>query len=124
MKKIFIHVWPENVLATKALFTEEEVQKLLKLTDVAITDTFDASDAISIVLLNQADLLQESMIDHGIVSKVGLLFRRSPNYHGWNLIIETDAIKGSINPLVSNFFSWDRVESQSVMSFDELMELS
>ncbi len=67
--------------------------------------------------------MQDFMETHGLNGRVGLIYNLSYTYPGWTLIIETDTSKGSINMLVRKFFRWDRIESQSVPSFDEILEM-
>lgn len=119
--KLFINVWPEKTLALTSEFTEEYVKELIKLTDVETSIAFDADDAISLLVLNAADKLLECFREHDIDGQVGIIFNYSRNYPGWLLIVETDNLKGSINPLVAKFFNWERIESQSILSFNEFL---
>lgn len=120
MTKIFINVWPENYKVKVSEFDNEYVEFLLALTDVKTSPSFDPNDVVDLMLLDQAHRLQMFMWVHGVKSKVGLIFRPQRNYFGWNLIIDDDNKCGSINPLVSKFFCWDRMESQSILKFSEL----
>lgn len=123
MIKIFSNVWPEKYVNTKQEFTEEYVKKLLECSDVELTDVFDSNDAFSLILLDQASDMQEFMQQHGLNARVGLAHNLSHYYPGWTLIVETGYVKGSINTLVSKFFRWERIESQSILSFDEIIEM-
>lgn len=60
---------------------------------------------------------------HGLNGRVGLVEKLSKNYPGWTLIIEADNVKGSINLLVGKFFGWDKIESQSILTFYEILEM-
>ena len=121
MTKLFIDVWPQSHLLSTNEFTEDFIKKLLTLTDVETNIAYDEKDVISLVLLNAADNLKESMNLHEIDGNVGLIYNLSSNYSGWLLIVDAKNMKGSINPLVSKFFTWDRIESQNILTFDELM---
>ncbi len=123
MNKIFTNVWPEKYVRATQEFSEEYIKKLLKYTDVELTDAFNSNNVVSLILLDQASDMQEFMQQHGINGRVGLAHNLSYYYPGWTLIVEADYVKGSINPLVSKFFRWERIESQSILSFDEIMEM-
>lgn len=120
MTRIFINVWPENYKVKVSKFDNEYVEFLLALTEVKTSPSFDTNDVVDLMLLDQAHRLQMFMWIHGVKSNVGLIFRSQRNYYGWNLIIDDDNKCGSINPLVSKFFCWDRMESQSILKFNEL----
>lgn len=121
MIKLFINVWPDKYTVNQQEFTEEYVKSLLSSTEVETTMAFDSNDAVSMMFLDQADNLQEFMQTHGLIGRVGIVYNLAHNYPGWSLFVETDSIKGSINLLVSKFFRWERVESQSFLSFDEIL---
>ena len=120
MAKIFINVWPENCRVKVSEFTKEYVDFLLEFTQVKTSPSFDPNDVVDLMLLDQADRLQMLMRLHRIESKMGLLFNPQRNYFGWTLVIENDDACSFINPLVSKFFCWDRIESQNILKFDEL----
>lgn len=120
MAKIFINVWPENCRVKVSEFTKEYVDFLLEFTQVKTSPSFDPNDVVDLMLLDQADRLQMFMRLHGVETKVGLLFSPQRNYFGWTLVIENDDARSSINPRVSKFFCWDRIESQNILKFDEL----
>lgn len=123
MIKIFTNVWPEKYITIKQEFSEEYIKKLIECTDVEITDTFNSNDVVSLILLDQATNMQEFMRQHGLNGRVGLVYNLSHYYPGWTLLVETRYVKGSINTLVSKFFRWERIESQSILSFDEVIEM-
>lgn len=123
MIKIFSNVWPEKYVTTKQEFTEDYIKKLLECSDVELTDTFDSNDVVSLILLGQASDMLEFMQQHGLYGRVGLVYNLSHYYPGWTLVVETGYVKGSINTLVSKFFCWERIESQSILSFDEILEM-
>ncbi len=123
MIKIFSDVWPEKYVTTKQEFSEEYVKKLLKYSDVETTDVFDSNDVVSLILLDQASDMQEFMEQYGFNGRVGLIHNLSRYYPSWTLLIETGYVKGTINTLVSKFFRWDRIESQTILSFDEILEM-
>ena len=123
MIKIFTNVWPNKYLKTRQEFSEEFVNKLMTHTNVETTDAFAPNDAVSLLLLDQADEMQEFMQLHNLNGRVGWIFYLSLAYPWWSLIVDTDSGKGSINLLVSKFFRWDRIESQSILSFDEILEM-
>lgn len=122
MIKIFINVSLQNYSVRVNEFTKEYIDKLINLTEVETNYEFDTSDVVSLMLLDQADRLTEFLRLHNIDGQIGLVFNHSKNYYGWSLLIKTDNVKDSINPIVSRFFSWDRIENQSILSFSELME--
>lgn len=124
MNKLFIDVRPERLLALTSKFTKDYVKQLIELTDVETSIAFDENDLTNLLVLNAADMLHECLREHDIDGRVGIIFNYSRNYPGWLLIVETDNIKGSINPLVAKFFNWERIESQSILSFNELFENS
>lgn len=123
MIKIFTNVWPNKYLKTRQEFSEEFVNKLMTHTNVETTDAFAPNDAVSLILLDQADEMQEFMQLHDLNGRIGLIYNLSHAYPWWSLIVDTDSGKGSINLLVSKFFRWDRIESQSILSFDEILEM-
>ena len=123
MIKIFTNVWPNKYLRTKQEFSEEFVNKLMTHTNVETTDAFAPNDAVSLILLDQADEMQEFMQLHNLNGRVGLIYNLSQTYPWWSLVVDTDNGRGSINLFVSKFFRWDRVESQSILSFDEILEM-
>lgn len=123
MIKIFTNVWPNKYLKTRQEFSEEFVNKLMTHTNVETTDAFAPNDAVSLILLDQADEMQEFMQLHNLNGRVGLIYNLSQAYPWWSLIVDTDSGRGSINLLVSKFFRWDRVEFQSILSFDEILEM-
>lgn len=120
--KLFTNVWPDGKLAITSEFTEDYVKKLIELTDVERSIAFDDNDIVSLLVLNAADKLLECLREHDIDGRVGIIYNYSTNYPGWLLIVDTDNVKGSINPLVAKFFNWERIESQSILSLSELME--
>lgn len=123
MIKIFANVWPNKYTRVCREFSEEYINKLLTYTDVETTMAFDTNCVISLILLDQANDMQDFMEMHNLNGRVGLIDSLSYIYPGWTLVIETDTTRGSINMLVSKFFRWDRIESQSVLSFDEILEM-
>lgn len=123
MIKVFTNVWPNQYTKVTQEFSVEYINKLIDNTDIETTMAFDTNDPISLILLDQADEMQEFMQMHNLNGRVGLIYNLSYAYPGWTLIIETDTTRGSINMLVSKFFRWDRIESQSVLSFDEILEI-
>ena len=58
MLKIFSDIWPDKCLTPKQKFTPDSISKLLDDTDVETTMAFDSNDAISLILLDQADEMQ------------------------------------------------------------------
>lgn len=123
MIKIFTNIWPEKYVITKQEFSEDYVKKLLQCTEVEITDAFDSNDVVSLIFLDQASNVHEFMQQHGLNGRVGLVYNLSHYYPGWTLLVETGYVKGSINTLISKFFRWERIESQSILSFDEVIEM-
>lgn len=123
MIKIFTNIWPEKYVTTKQEFSEDYVKKLLQCTEVETTDAFDSNDVFSLIFLDQASDVQEFMQQHGLNGRVGLVYNLSHYYPGWTLLVETGYVKGSINTLISKFFRWERIESQSILSFDEVIEM-
>lgn len=123
MIKIFTNVWPNKYLRPRQEFSEEFVNKLMTHTNVETTDAFASNDAVSLILLDQADEMQEFMQLHNLNGRVGMIYNLSHTYPGWSLVVDTDSGRGSINLLVSKFFRWDRIESQSILSFDEILEM-
>ncbi len=123
MIKIFTNVWPNKYVRAQQEFSEEFVNKLVTNTDVETTDAFNSNDAVSLMLLDQADEMKEFMQLHNLNGRVGLIYNLSHAYPWWTLVVDTDSGRGSINLLVSKFFRWDRVESQSILSFDEILEM-
>lgn len=123
MIKIFSNVWPEKNVTTNMEFSEEYVNKLLECSDVETTDAFDSNDVVSLILLDQASDMHKFMQQHCLNGRVGLACNLSHYYPSWTLIVETAYVKGSINTLVSKFFRWERIESQSILSFDEILEM-
>lgn len=122
MIKIFINVSLQNYSVRVNEFTKEYIDKLINLTKVETNYEFDTSDVVSLMLLDQADRLSEFLRMHNIDGQIGLIFNHSKNYYGWTLLIKTDNTKDTINPVVSRFFNWDRIENQSILSFSELMQ--
>lgn len=122
MIKLFINVWPQESKTTASDFTKEYVDKLLKLTDVETTIAFDDNDSMSLIVLDAADNLLDSFQMHNLDARVGIVHDYSRNYPGWMLVVETENIQGSINPLVARFFNWERIETQNILSFNELFE--
>lgn len=123
MIKIFTNVWPNQYTKVTQEFSVEYINKLIDNTDIETTMAFDTNDPISLILLDQADEMQEFMLMHNLNGRVGIIYNLSYAYPGWTLIIKTDTTRDSINMLVSKFFRWDRIESQSVLSFDEILEI-
>lgn len=122
MTRLFLNVWPQGNKTKASDFTKEYVDKLLKLTDVETTIAFDDNDSMSLIVLDAADNLLESFQMHNIDARVGIVYDYSRNYPDWMLIVETENIRGSINPLVARFFNWEKIETQSILTFNELME--
>lgn len=120
--KLFIDVRPERTLALTSEFNDEYVNRLLKHTEVETTILFNEDDTIGLIVLNAADKLRECLLNHGLNARVGIIHNYSQNYPGWLLIVDTDNVTGSINPLVAQFFNWERIESQSVLTLDEILE--
>ncbi len=118
--KIFVNVWPVDYKVKVSYFTKEYVSFLLDFTQIQTSTSFDPNDVVDLMLLDQAHRLQMFMWIHRVKSRVGIIFRPQRNYFGWTLIIEDDNKCDSINPLVSKFFCWDRMETQSILKFEEL----
>lgn len=123
MIHLFIDVWPEDSHVCHSEFTPEYVKKLVLYTEVATNQSFDNDDVVDLLVLDAANNLLTSLHDHGVRCCVGVTYDFSHNYPGWTLLVDTDYVGGSINPLVSKFFRWERTEAQDIMSFNELMEL-
>lgn len=121
MIKLFIDVRPKRDLLCTANFTEESIKKLLTLTEVETNFSFDTEDTVSFMVLSAADLLKQCFNEHDIDARVGIIYNYSPNYPGWLLVFESGYIEGSINPLIAKFFSWDKIEKQQILSFNEVM---
>lgn len=120
--KLYIDVRPERTLAQMSEFNEEYVEKLLKFTEVETSIAFDENDTISLIVLNAVHKLLQCLREHGIDGRIGVIYNYSNNYPGWLLIVDTDNVRGSINPLVAQYFNWDRFESQSILTLDEIIE--
>lgn len=123
MIHLFINVWPEYSHLRHSEFTPEYVKKLFLYTEVATNQSFDNDDVVDLLVLDAANNLLTSLHDHGVRCRVGVTYDFSHNYPGWTLLVDTDYTGGTINPLVSKFFRWERTEAQDIMSFNELMEL-
>lgn len=121
MLKLFINVRPRRAATLTSIFTDDYVKKLTELTDVERSTAFDDNDVVSLLNLNAANKLLECLRAHNIVGRVGIIYNYSCSYPGWLLIVETYNVKDLINPLVANFFNWDRIESQNILPFKELM---
>lgn len=124
MKRIYSNVWPVNYITGIAEWTGEYLTKLLNLTPVKTNKSFDSQSAIDLLLLDQTDEMQEFMMLRSMEVKVGLTYRHSPNYAGWNLVVATDSDGVSIDILVSKFFAWTNAENDNLLSFNELLELN
>lgn len=122
MIKLFTNIWPERQLITTAEFTEDYVKKLLDLSRVETSILFDENKLFNLIMLSIATDLYDYLAEHNINSRVGIIENYSRNYPGWMLILEVDNIPGTINPLVAKYFNWDRIETQSILSFDELIQ--
>lgn len=120
MTKVFINVWPDNYRTKTSEFTSEYISRLLADTEVETSSSFDRNDVVNLMLLDQANKLQRCLKEHGADNRICLLFSPMRNYLGWTLFIECDHKNGSINPIVGKFFHWDRIESQKLLSFNEL----
>ncbi len=123
MCKIFINVWPDNYRTKTSDFTREYLDSLLINTEVKTASSFNRDDVVNLMLLDQADKLQKYLKEHKVNNQIGLLYSPARNYLGWTLIIECNNANGSINPIVGKFFFWDRIESQNILSFDEIIEM-
>lgn len=123
MFKIFTNVWPVNYRAKAAEFIKQYIINLLTSTEVKTPASFDYRDVVGLMLLDQSDRLQESLQKHGVKNRIGLFFNTQPNYYGWTLIVESGKARGSINPLVSKFFQWEKAETQSILSFNEMLNM-
>lgn len=99
------------------------MKKLFLYTEVATNQSFDNDDVVDLLVLDAANNLLTSLHDHGVRCRVGVTYDFSHNYPGWTLLVDTDYVGGTINPLVSKFFHWERTEAQDILSFNELMEL-
>lgn len=102
--------------------SKEFVEKLLQQTSVETNIAFDANDTISLIVLDTADNLMESLEMHNVEARIGIVYNYKRNYPGWLLIVETENIQGSINPFVAKFFNWERIETQNILSFNEFFE--
>lgn len=123
MIHLFINVWPTDLQVSLSDFTPEYVKKLFLFTDVATNLSFDNDDVVDLLVLEGANRLLTSMHDHGVQCRVGVTYDFSHNYPGWTILVDADYVGGTINPLVSKFFRWEKTESQCILSFNELMEI-
>lgn len=122
MIKLFVNIWPENFDVSISDFTEEYTTKLALFTDVEVRDEFVSNDVWSLLLLEVADKLMMQFLERGIKCRMGLILNYSPDYPGWMLVLQHDNTRHSVNPLVAKFFGWNRVESQKLLTFDEIMD--
>lgn len=123
MIKLFIDVRLNNYMRSAKHFTEKFVSELVNMTNVKTSIVFDENDVVSLMLLDQADNMLEFMRMHRFEPDVELIYNLSPNYPGWLLLVDTCGVTGSINPIVSKFFRWNRIESQSLLTLDEFLEM-
>lgn len=123
MIKLYINSWPNDRYLPPASQDPESVKRLLTSTDVETDMFFDPTDEVDIAFLNAADDLLHAFCMRNVNVKIGLRKNIAYNYNypGHLLIIVLENVRGSINPIVSKFFSWDRTETQEILTFDELM---
>ena len=91
-------------------------------TEVEFTEPLDFNDVVSMMFLDRADRLLRSLKEMDIKARVGVSYGYSNKYPQWTLIVETENMNGVIHPLVARFFNWDRIESNSVLSLDKILE--
>lgn len=121
MIKIYIDVKSEHPNLLKHDRTPEEIEELFTRSEV-VTDDYFCKDDYSLFILDTAKHLASELEMNGIQCRVGVAYDYHYNYPGWTLFVEVDYVKGSINPVVSKFFRWKRIETQSILSFGELLE--
>ena len=117
MIKLFVNAYFRRPKVKTSEFDEEYVARLFE-TDVRIDSDFNHNDVISLLMLDSAKRLLDSMRSHGVEGKVGLAYNYGSGYIGWLLIVDTD--NRSINPLVAKYFYWDRIESHDILTFEEI----
>ena len=119
MIKLYVNAYFRKPKVKTSEFNESYVSKLFE-TDVTIDSDFARNDVISLLMLDSANRLIDSMRSHGVEGKVGLTYNYGSGYLGWLLIVDTD--NRSINPLVAKYFSWDRIESHDILTFEEITD--
>lgn len=115
MIKLFVNSYFTDSISNDDF--KDRISSLFNL-EVTIDQGFDRNDAVSMLMLYSAYRLLESMKIHGVSGRVGLRYHYGYGYPGWLLIIETD--NRLITPLVAKYFSWERIESHDILTFNEL----
>lgn len=82
MIKIFTNVWTNKYTRVSQEFSEEYINKLLANTDVETTMAFDTNCVISLILLDQANDMQDFMEMHNLNGRVGIIYNLSYAYLG------------------------------------------
>ena len=119
MVKLFINVRPRNL---NEVIDDEILKVSLMCNDVKVPDGYLWECEFDRLILKQAINLSSYLESHGINIPIGLTCDPNDMYQGYCLIIDATNVKGSLNAIVSQFFSWTSIENQYIMDFDELVK--
>lgn len=119
MLKFFVNSYFAGEKVSVREFNDNYIAKLLS-SDVYTDRNFDCNDIVCLLMLDSAVCLLEILRAHSIDARVALRYNYGCGYLGWLLVVETD--NRAITPIVSRFFSWNRIESQDVLSFEEIID--
>ena len=119
--KIFVNVWPIKVNVPIEEFTLESTARLITGSDVRMDLNFNFKDPMDVSILKTANLMTQDFHNHRLMPKVGIKYRVSQNYPMYTLLVDEPKNEDSIDAFVAQYFRWDRIEKQNILSFEEFI---
>ncbi|MCM1140393.1 MAG: hypothetical protein NC453_17630 [Muribaculum sp.] len=119
MVKLFRNVHP---LRLNEEIDKEMLSVSLKAGVIKVPEGYLCECEQDNLVVQQAVSLSNYLEYHGVEIQVGLTCNPNEMYPGWILILDTKNHKGSVNAVVSKFFTWSSIENQYIMEFEELVQ--
>ena len=119
MTKIYCNVVPRPGYLYLDDIQQKIVYDTVANTPVKIQEGLVFEDVTVALQIQLADILYKILEKHNPDVRVGLIYSPQGAYHGFSLVIETNH---QVNPIVNKFYSWEKIESQSLIEFDELAD--
>lgn len=124
MKKLLVDIRPSIRYSIYSFeLTPTFIDELFKQTRFRFSEDIDSDDIMDIVMMAYTYRMVENIEELGINISVALSPSIHPNYRGWLMMIELEDSTLNIMPHVANYFTWDREETQNVMTIHELFSL-
>lgn len=89
---------------------------------MVLNDNFDPEDSVNAQMLIAASKLESELNDLKVWYRMGVYYSQCHQYYGWKLVFEITSKSSQVQPLISKYFNWDKIESQDRVDFNNLMQ--